>query len=85
MAKIPTILKGDESGEIRINLDEAHSYAGAHLVVAYQGITRTFENLEAGGHVALVFTHDETAAFVLGTFPILARLIGAAAGPNILR
>lgn len=74
---IPTILKGDDSGAILLNLADGRNYEGARLVVAYQGITRTFDTLTPGGTVQLVFTHDETATFALGTFPFLARLIGA--------
>lgn len=76
MAAIPTILKGDDSGAITINIASGRTYTGATLVVAYQGVTRSFTNLTPGGTVSLTFTHDETAGFALKTAPILMRLIG---------
>lgn len=75
--KIPTILKGDDAGAITLALDSSHSYDGATLVVAYQGATKTFTGLAAGGTVSLVYNHVETAAFRLGCYPMEARLIGA--------
>lgn len=75
--KIPTILKGDDAGAITLALDSSHSYDGATLVVAYQGVTKTFTGLAAGGTVSLVYNHAETAAFRLGCYPMEARLIGA--------
>ena len=75
--KIPTILKGDDAGAITLALDSSHSYDGATLVVAYQGVTKTFTGLAAGGTVSLVYNHAETAGFRLGCYPMEARLIGA--------
>lgn len=75
--KIPTILKGDDAGAITLSLDSSRSYDGATLVVAYQGATKTFTGLAAGGTVSLVYNHVETAAFRLGCYPMEARLIGA--------
>ena len=75
--KIPTILKGDDAGAITLSLDSSRSYDGATLVVAYQGVTKTFTGLAAGGTVSLVYNHAETAAFRLGCYPMEARLIGA--------
>ena len=77
MGSIPTILKGDDAGAITLALDSSHSYDGATLVVAYQGATKTFTGLAAGGTVSLVYNHAETAAFRLGCYPMEARLIGA--------
>ena len=76
MQKIPTILKGDDSGIIELTMAEGRSYEGATLVVAYQGVTRKFTDLVAGQKVNLAFTHDETAGFKLGCKPLLMRLIG---------
>jgi len=77
MAAIPTILKGDDSGAIALTLATGRTYTGATLVVAYQGITRTFKNLTPGGTVTISFTHEETGSFQLGCKPILMRLIGS--------
>ena len=74
---IPTILKGDDSGAITIGIASGRSYTGAVLIVAYQGVTRTYENLVAGGTVSLAFTHEETQGFALGCYPLVMRLVGA--------
>ena len=73
---IPTILQGDDSGGVTIALAEGHNYEGATLVVVFNGVTREFTNLTAGGEVSLAFTADETAGMPLGTGFVLMRLIG---------
>ena len=73
---IPAILKGDDSGDVTITLADGHNYEGATLVVVFNGVTREFANLTAGGEVSLAFTADETAGMPLGTGLVLMRLIG---------
>lgn len=73
---IPVILKGDDSGGVTITLAEGHSYAGATLVVVYNGVTREFSGLTAGGTVSLAFTAAETARMPLGTAMVNMRLVG---------
>lgn len=73
---IPVILKGDDSGGVTITLAEGHSYAGATLVVVYNGVTREFSGLAAGGTVSLAFTAAETARMPLGTAMVNMRLVG---------
>ena len=77
MNQIPTILKGDDATGVSFSIAEGRNYAGCTLVVAYQGVTRTYSDLVPGESVAFDFTHDETASFRLGCYPVLARLIGA--------
>lgn len=74
--KIPTILKGDDSGAITITLPDGRDFTGATLVLAYGGVTRSFTDLVPGATLSFGFTHDETAGFKLGCKPVLMRLIG---------
>ena len=76
MPAIPTILKGDDTGDIVLTLDTTHTYTGATLVIAYQGVTKKFTDLAAGGTVRLRFGHAETEGFKLGCLPFLAQLVG---------
>jgi len=77
---IPTILHGDSSGEITISLAQGHNYEGATLVVVFNGVSRQYTNLTAGGSVVLAFTADETAGMPLGTALVNMRLVGANGG-----
>ena len=77
---IPAILQGDDSGAITIALADGHTYDGATLVVVFNGVSRQYTNLTAGGSVSLVFTAEETAGMPLGTAPLLMRLVGANGG-----
>ena len=77
---IPVILQGDSSGEVTISLAQGHSYEGATLVVVFNGVSRQYTNLTAGGSVVLAFTADETAGMPLGTALVNMRLVGANGG-----
>ena len=77
---IPVILQGDSSGEVTISLAQGHNYEGATLVVVFNGVSRQYTNLTAGGSVVLAFTADETAGMPLGTALVNMRLVGANGG-----
>jgi hypothetical protein len=77
---IPCILQGDDSGGVTITLAEGHNYEGATLVVVFNGVTREFTGLTAGGTVSLAFSAAETAGMPLGAAMVNMRLIGPTGG-----
>ena len=78
--EIPVILQGDDSGSMTLTLADGHNYEGATLVVVFNGVSRQYTNLTAGGSVVLAFTADETAGMPLGTALVNMRLVGANGG-----
>lgn len=64
---IPTILKGCTSQQIALALPADFDPAGRTLTVAFNGVTRSYGELAAGGTVNLSFSAEETSGFPLGT------------------
>lgn len=65
---IPMILKGCSAGGITLTLPASgFDPSGYTLAVSFNGVTRLFDNLVAGGSVELSYTAEETASFPVGT------------------
>lgn len=63
---IPTILRGDTSSVIRLNIAPG-DYNGCTLIVSFYGVQRKFKDIKGGAVISLEWTAAETETFPLGT------------------
>lgn len=68
-----TIYKGDDTGgllgkSITIKFITEHDLSGCVIHFNYQGVERTFENVQSGDERQIYFSHNETARMSIGVF-----------------
>lgn len=70
-----TIMKGDDSGILRISLAEDAAIRNAEVSLDYQGIRRTFAGASAGDALEVSYTAAETAPLSVGVWPATLRIV----------
>lgn len=75
---IPTILKGDTSAKVFIDIADGYDYGDVTLHVSFCGANSVFPSIKSGGRICLHFSAEETCRFPLGTHKAMMRFCNSA-------
>jgi hypothetical protein len=75
---IPTILKGDTSAKVFIDIADGYDYGDVTLHVSFCGANSVFPSIKSGDRICLHFSAEETCRFPLGTHKAMMRFCNSA-------